>query len=257
MRLKPFIYRIKRSITNDKVDFNMLVWSNNDVLVILSDLYTSRIWTVNTPSSRQPRRPYLLSLTIRLLWAFSFHGWGKVWTGEKQLRWLSTAAVQSFQHTPMLQQTAQHTQISHKIKVKVKSNPQSAARRPAECHPFRAKQNSIPRPSPQWLHAKQHNRELITFELGIEGLLRLHTAGVDKRAAHTHKRTLPVAMTKQRRLFPVWHLMNRCSASSPRSSSTASCLLLTPMNEDDMDWIPCNGVHQVTDLKKYKIATDE
>lgn len=30
------------------------------------------------------------AISIRLLWAFSFHGRGKVWAGEKQLRRLST-----------------------------------------------------------------------------------------------------------------------------------------------------------------------
>lgn len=42
------------------------------------------------------------AISIRLLWAFSFHGRAKVWTGEKQLRRLSTAAalVPTHSHAP-------------------------------------------------------------------------------------------------------------------------------------------------------------
>lgn len=67
----------------------------NEVLAILSDLCPSWIWVESTRSSQQQQqhRPHLQSLTMRLLWAFSFHGWGKVWTGEKQLLRLSTAAT--------------------------------------------------------------------------------------------------------------------------------------------------------------------
>lgn len=199
----------------------------------------SRVWTVNKSMSLQPHKPYQPSLTIRLLWAFSFHGWGKVWTSEKQLRRLSTAAVLAYASANSTAYTDFPQNQSESQK-----NPQSAA---CLLNLSERQQTSIPCPSPRAASCKAARQrvhpELITFESGSECLLRLSQAGKGKvmtlwfccfsslhsgqgrkSSTHTHMHKLrqPVAMTKQRQLFPVWLIMNRCSASSPCSSSTAS-----------------------------------
>lgn len=81
-------------------------------------------------SSRQPYRPCLPSPTIRLLWAFSFHGWGKVWTGKKQLRRLSTAAVLVPTHSHASANSTTYTDFpqNQSESEKTRENPQSAAR---------------------------------------------------------------------------------------------------------------------------------
>ncbi len=75
------------------------------------------------------------------------------YTGCQQLHRL-------LQHTPMLQQTAQHAQIPHKIKVKVKRNPQSATCLLNRCL-LEHQHTSIPCPLPMLRQAQQHNREHI------------------------------------------------------------------------------------------------
>lgn len=59
----------------------------NDVIAIFTGPYISLIWTVNPPPLFPAVTP---AISIRVLWGFSFHGRGKVWAGEKQLRRLST-----------------------------------------------------------------------------------------------------------------------------------------------------------------------
>ncbi len=90
-------------------------------------------WTPSSPSSSTGHicSPPL-SLTIRLLWAFSFHGWGKVWTGEKQLRRLSTTAALVPTHSHASANSTAYTDFpqnqSESQSEKKKKNLQSAAR---------------------------------------------------------------------------------------------------------------------------------
>lgn len=94
----------------------------NDVMAIFTDPYISLIWTV-APSSQQQHRNHIHK---------SFMGFFISWRGQSLSRGKTiTQAVNMlqrlFQSTPMLQQTEQHTQIFHKIKVKVKRNPSICA----------------------------------------------------------------------------------------------------------------------------------
>lgn len=59
---------------------------------ILNDHCISWTWTVSTLLISSHANS-IFSHSVRILWAFSFHGWGKVWTCGKQLRRLSTAAA--------------------------------------------------------------------------------------------------------------------------------------------------------------------
>lgn len=106
--------------------------------------------------------PYLLSLSMRLLWALSFHGQGKVWTGEKQLRGLS--ADDAFVSNAFPCSSKQHTANTDFPQNQRKS--QSAAW-------WYMNTLLSPCPSALRLHVCQAARrrvypELITFELGIK-----------------------------------------------------------------------------------------
>lgn len=110
-----------------------------------------------------------------------------------------------FQSTPMLQQTEQHTQIFHKIKVKVKRNPSNLRVSADRC--LLEHQQTVPRPSTAWLHAKQRNKVypgLITFEFFFgdwarQAKVKLHhhdcVALHLHRTEHSHKSRLSAAMT--------------------------------------------------------------
>lgn len=185
-------------------------------------------------------RPYLLSLTIRLLWAFSFHGWGKVWTGEKQLRRLSTAAALVPTHSYASANSRAYTDFPQNQSESQKVS--SICGTSADCSLLEHQQTSIPCLSPVWLYAKQHKTEFTLNLLHLNQALsvcwhrarqakvklqnddavasHLHTVGEDERTARMCKHTQTDA---QWRFFTVWHIMNRCSASSPCSSLAASC----------------------------------
>lgn len=128
----------------------------------------------------------LLSLTIRLLWAFSFHGWGKVWTGEKQLRRLSTTAVLVPTHSHASANSTAYTdfpQNQSESQSEKKGKKSSICSASADRRLLKHQQTSIPCPSPVWLYAKQDNRvhpELITSELGAECLPRPRQASQGK-----------------------------------------------------------------------------
>lgn len=118
-----------------------------------------------------------------------------------------------FQYTPMLQQTAGHTQISPKIKVK--SEEFSICSSSADCSLLAHQHASILCPSPTPLYAKQHNTEFILNLLHLNKVLsvcrgwarpakaklqrydsvasHICTVGEDERTAcshtHTHKWT--------------------------------------------------------------------
>ena len=115
MCLNPSVYTIKKSIINYKLDLNRSARSNESCLCHLQ-------WSVHSMNSKHALVPAAeaQAISIRLLWAFFIFMAGAKsepvknnYAGCQQLQRL-------FQHTPMPQQTARRTQISHKIKVKVK-----------------------------------------------------------------------------------------------------------------------------------------